>query len=94
MKGNYKFMLAKAYSLYKGVCVIKQNGAKIIFLVEDVENKTLKENITNAFTNYIDYVKSQKNCPAHFKHVPHVYFKKGFRKQIKELLAKQNREEN
>ena len=93
MNNSYKFMLAGGYCLYKGVCVIKQRGSVITFLIEDLENQNLKENITHAFLNYVDYVKKQNNCPEYFKQLPEVYFKKGFRKQLKKIIAKQNSKE-
>ena len=87
---RFSFRLAPAYCLYNGVCIMNQNGPRITFLMENAENTMLKEHIRSAFLNYVEYVKMQKDCPSLFRTVPEVYFKKGCRKQLKEIIMEEN----
>ena len=60
---NYEFKLTPAYCLYNGIAVKNQNGAKICFLSENPEDKQLRERVSKAFRQYLEYVNRQEDCP-------------------------------
>lgn len=84
----YDFKLAPAFCLYNGVAVMKQEGSKIWFLTENIDNDLLKERMKKAFENYLSYILRQKDCPAVFCEAPRVEFVKGSRQELRKYVSK------
>ena len=90
---NYEFKLTPAYCLYNGIAVKKQQGSKICFLSENPEDKQLRNRVTKAFNNYLEYVNRQEDCPEIYKNRPSVQFVAGNRSELRRqvsLLYSQN----
>lgn len=85
---KYEFKLAPAYCLYNGTAVLEQNGSKIKFLTEHMNNKILQERLKKAFTNHINFVISQPDCPCEFKENPEVVFFEGNHQQLKKCVSR------
>ena len=85
---NYEFRLTPAYCLYNGIAVKNQKGAEISFLSERPENQELNQRITKAFSHYLDYVTSQKDCPQIFKNPPVIKFEKGSRTELRNYVSR------
>ena len=87
MMEKYTFKLTPAYCLYNGVAVIEQQGTKIRFLIEDIENQVLRERLKNAFLQFLDYCTGQKDCPEIFRRLPQIDFEKGDRKSLRKIVS-------
>ncbi|MCQ2591574.1 MAG: hypothetical protein MJ188_02220 [Treponema sp.] len=85
---KYSFTLSPAYSTYKIVAVLQQDGASIRFVMQKRKDTRTKTKLRKAFLDYLDYVKKQEDCPENFKHQPEVEFVYVSREQIKYYLAK------
>jgi len=84
---NYKFKLTPAYCLYNGIAVVSQEGASICFMTENPSNELLQQRLKKAFSNYIDYVLRQSDCPAEYKACPSVSFIPGERNEIRRYVS-------
>ena len=84
---KYEFKLNPAYCLYNGIAVKNQQGAKICFLSEHPEDSLLRERVTKAFKHYLEYVKSQEDCPQDYKSKPLVQFVAGNRKELRRQVS-------
>ena len=84
---NYNFKLAPAYCLYNGIAVVKQEGARICFMAENPADQILRNRLQKAFSNYLDYVKRQEDCPQLFKAAPSVSFVAGNRNEIRKYVS-------
>ncbi|MBO4630147.1 MAG: Flp pilus assembly complex ATPase component TadA [Treponema sp.] len=80
---NYEFRLTPAYCLYNGIAVKNQQGSKICFLAENPDDAMLRERVSKAFKNYLEYVNRQEDCPEIFKSKPGVYFVAGNRTELR-----------
>ena len=85
---SYEFRLTPAYCLYNGIAVMKQNGADICFITENLEDNLLKERVIKAFNNFLSYVLRQQNCPQEFKKTPVVSFAGCTRAELKKYVSK------
>ena len=85
---NYEFKLTPAYCLYNGIAVKNQHGSKICFLSENPDNSELRQRVTKAFKNYIEYVNRQEDCPQIFKAKANVQFVKGNRLELRNQVSK------
>ena len=85
---SYEFKLTPAYCLYNGIAVKNQQGARICFLSENPEDTVVRERVTKAFKNYIEYVKRQEDCPDSFKAKPSVQFVSGNRLELRTQVSK------
>ena len=85
---NYEFKLTPAYCLYNGIAVVSQEGSRISFMTENPGDELLRMRLQKAFSNYVDYVIRQKDCPGEFKLKPSVVFVPGNRKEIKKYVSK------
>ena len=84
---NYEFKLTPAYCLYNGIAVKNQNGAKICFLSENPEDKQLRERVSKAFRQYLEYVNRQEDCPQSFKEKPSIQFVAGNRSELRTQVS-------
>ena len=84
---NYEFKLTPAYCLYNGIAVKKQQGSKICFLSENPDDRLLRERVTKAFKNYLEYVNRQEDCPASFREKPSVQFVAGNRTELRTQVS-------
>lgn len=89
---KYKFELLPAYSKYKSVAILNQNGATISFLIPYYEKQKLKRNLKKAFYNYLNFVKIQEDCPEDFKKEARVKFVYGSKDNLKNTYHKKERE--
>lgn len=80
---NYEFKLTPAYCLYNGIAIKKQQGARICFLAENPENSIVRERVSKAFKNYLEYVNRQEDCPESFKTKPSIQFVAGTRSELR-----------
>ena len=80
---NYEFKLTPAYCLYNGIAVKNQQGSRICFLAENPEDIQLRERVSKAFKNYLEYVKRQYDCPEAFKTKPSIRFVAGNRSELR-----------
>ena len=85
---NYKFKLTPAYCLYNGIAIKNQQGSKICFLSENPEDTLLRERVTKAFKNYLEYVIRQEDCPESYKTKPSVQFVSGNRTELRTQVSK------
>ena len=83
---NYEFKLTPAYCLYNGVAVLEQEGTYIKLLIENDKDELLKARIRRAFTNHIELLQKQKNCPEEFRRIVEVRFERGNRSQLKKCV--------
>lgn len=86
MNNNYAFKLTPAFCLYNGVAVVKQNGSKINFLMDN-DNSEIKERMDRAFRLYLNNIKKMKDCPNDYFFTPEVRFTKGTRQQLKKCVS-------
>lgn len=84
---TYNFKLAPAYCLYNGVAVEKQKGAWIKFLIENPENDILKGRLERAFSNYLEFVVRQSDCPEIYKRIKHVEYESCNHKQLRKYVT-------
>ena len=84
---NYEFKLTPAYCLYNGIAIKNQQGSKICFLSENPEDHLLRERVTKAFKNYLEYVIRQEDCPENFKTKPSVQFVAGSRTELRAQVS-------
>lgn len=83
----YEFKLNPAYCLYNGIAVKNQNGAKICFLSENPDDLILRQRVTKAFMNYLEYVKRQDDCPQSFNAKPLIQFVAGNRSELRTQVS-------
>ena len=57
---NYEFKLTPAYCLYNGIAIKNQPGSRICFLSENPDDVVLRQRVTKAFNNYLEYVNTQE----------------------------------
>lgn len=88
IEGKYFFKLNPAYCLYNGVAVVKQEGATIIFLIENTDDELLQERLKRAFSNFLNFVLRQDDCTEEFRRIPNVVFKKGDRDDLRQIISK------
>ena len=74
---KYEFKLLPAYSQYSKIQIIEQNGSKITFLIPYYEKRQLKQKLKNAFSDYLNYVRNQTDCPETFKKQASIHFRTG-----------------
>ena len=91
---NYEFKLTPAYCLYNGIAVKKQQGSKICFLAENPDNTIVRERVTKAFKNYLEYVNRQQDCPLEYKSKPSVHFVSGNREELRMQVSHLYSEKN
>ena len=85
---NYEFKLAPAYCLYNGIAVVNQEGSRICFMTERPSDELLKTRLKKAFSNYVDYVLRQQDCPDQFRANPSVSFVDGSRNEVRKYVSK------
>lgn len=90
---DFKFKLTTQYCLLNGICILEQIGSKITFLIENKNNLELKEKITNAFLDFVNFVKNQSDFPKEYLKFPKVHFEKSNKKQIRKFILQQNKNE-
>ncbi len=73
---RYEFKLAPAYSLYYGAEIIEQNGSFIKFRTEDASVRT-KARLRKAFSDYVEFVRCQNDCPDRFLRRTVILFGRG-----------------
>lgn len=73
---RYEFKLAPAYSLYYGAEIIEQNGSFIKFRTEDASGQT-KARLRKAFSDYVEFVRCQNDCPDRFLRRTVILFGRG-----------------
>lgn len=84
---NYEFRLAPAYCLFNGAAVMEQNGAEISFLVENDKDLLLQERLRKAFSQFLENVCKDKDCPEIFRRIPGVKFVAGTRVELRKLVS-------
>lgn len=91
---NYTFQLTPAYCLFNRTAVLYQKGSKIRFLMENDNNYEVRSRLEKAFGNYVDYVRSQNDCPESYESEIDISFEKGnissLRKCISSLYEQKN----
>lgn len=86
MSESFEYKLNPAYCIYKGVAIESQLGSQISFWITDKNSrKTVKTN----FYNYVDYVRSLKECPPEYSKRPSVKFKMKKKDEIEKIVGKQ-----
>ncbi len=66
MMKKYEFKLPAAYSLYRGVYVLWQRGAVVMFLADETVSKRVRALLRKSFEDYVRFVRSRDDCPADF----------------------------
>ena len=84
---NYEFKLTPAYCLYNGIAVVRQNGSHICFMTENPADAVLRNRLKKAFSNFLEYVLRQQDCPQNFKSTPSVVFVPGNRTEIRKYVS-------
>ena len=84
---NYEFKLTPAYCLYNGIAVMKQKGSNICFIVQNPDDLLLKERITKAFNNFLNYVLKQQDCPSDYLDKPLIEFVGGNRTELRKYVS-------
>ena len=85
---NYEFKLTPAYCLYNGIAVVKQEGSHICFMAENPADTVLRNRLKKAFSNYVDYVLRQEDCPSEYRDTPSVVFVQGSRTELRNYVSK------
>ncbi len=80
---NYEFKLTPAYCLYNGIAIKNQQGSRICFLSENPDDVVLRQRVTKAFNNYLEYVNTQEDCPEIYKNHPSIKFVAGNRSELR-----------
>ena len=87
MIDNFEFKLTPAYCLYNGAAVLEQDGANIKFLLENPDDELLKQRLKNAFTNHIEQLIKNEDCPEEFRRRVKILFEKGNRNQLRKCVS-------
>lgn len=95
---DYEFKLTPAYCLFNGAAVIHQHGAEITFMVENPDDEMLQTRLEKAFSQYLENVCKNNDCPEIYKRIPKIEFITGtrieLRKAVSELYESKNPEQN
>lgn len=84
---KYDFRLTPAYCLYNGVGIKSQSGKEIVFLAENLKNENLRNSLTKAFLNHLEYVRKQKDCPDVYIGEELIYFEKADRSDLRNYVS-------
>jgi len=84
---NYEFRLTPAYCLFNGVGIKEQSFTHITFLLENPENKVLKERLIKAFSNHIGYIRTLEDCPEKYRRIEEIEFEKGTRSDLRRYVS-------
>ena len=84
---TYEFKLTPAYCLYNGIAVVKQEGAHICFMAENPGDEILRARLKKAFSNFIEYVLRQQDCPPNFRNSLSVSFVPGNRAEVRKYVS-------
>lgn len=82
------FKLTPAYCIFNKIAVFEQNGSKIVFMVDDLENFTLQKKIKKAFFKYISQICAENKCSDILKKNIKISFIKGTKEDLRRIILK------
>ena len=84
---KYSFKLAPAYCLFNGSAILSQEGSRILFGLENINDEILQNRLRRAFVKHLDYVTSLRECPDEYRDSPDISFEACERSVIRSYVS-------